>query len=76
MNTQAIERRPMGALGRMGIVAGLHVAALYLIATSLGIVPPLVEKAPPDIRIIEQPGPVDPPPAPNLPPNHWPLVSP
>jgi TonB family protein len=47
----------------MGIVAGLHVAALYLIATSLGIVPPLVENAPPDIQIIEQPGPVEPPPA-------------
>jgi len=63
MNIQAIERRPMGALGRMGIVAGLHVAALYLIASSLGIVPPLIEKAPPDIQIIEQPEPLDPPPA-------------
>jgi protein TonB len=44
----------------MGIVAGMHVAAFYLIASSLGIVPPLVEVAPPDIRIIEQPESRDP----------------
>jgi protein TonB len=31
----------------MGVVAGLHAAALYLIATSLGIVPPLIEKSAP-----------------------------
>jgi protein TonB len=62
MTTQALEKRPMGALGRMSIVAGMHVAAFYLIASSLGIVPPLVEVAPPDIRIIEQPEPPDPPP--------------
>ena len=63
MTAQAIEKRPMGALGRMGIVAGMHVAAFYLIASSLGIVPPLVEVAPPDIQIIDQHEPVDPPPA-------------
>ena len=62
MTTQAIEKRPMGALCRMGIVAGMHVAAFYLIASSLGIVPPLVEVAPPDIQIIEQREPLDPPP--------------
>ena len=35
------ERRPYGALGRIGIVAGMHVAVLYVIARSLGIAPPL-----------------------------------
>lgn len=44
MNTAVAEKRPLGALGRMGMVAGLHVAALYLIATGLGIVPPLVQE--------------------------------
>lgn len=42
MNTSVAERRPLGALGRMAIVAALHVGVLYLIAASLGIVPPLV----------------------------------
>jgi protein TonB len=32
-----------GRLGRMGIVAGMHVAAFYMIASGLGIVPTLVE---------------------------------
>jgi protein TonB len=41
------EKRPLGALGRMGMVAGIHVAALYLIASSLGMVPPLVAPPPP-----------------------------
>ena len=35
------ERGPYGALGRIGIVAGMHVAVLYVIARSLGIAPPL-----------------------------------
>lgn len=63
MNTQAVERRPVGALGRMGIVAGLHVAVVYLVATGLGIAPKL--ELPPDIKgsiIEEKVEPVDPPP--------------
>lgn len=47
MNTSVAEKRPLGALGRMGMVAGLHLAALYLIATSLGIVPPLITRTEP-----------------------------
>jgi periplasmic protein TonB len=38
MVARTAERR-FGALGRMGLVAAVHVAALYLIANSLGIVP-------------------------------------
>lgn len=44
MNTMVADRRPLGALGRIGMVAGLHVAALYLIAASLGVVPPLIKE--------------------------------
>ena len=54
MSTQTADRRPIGALGRMGVVAGLHAAALYLIATSLGIVPPLISE-PPTAQLIEEP---------------------
>ena len=32
-----------GRLGRMGIVAGMHVAAFYMIATGLGIAPSFVD---------------------------------
>ena len=38
MSAQTVDRR-FGALGRMGLVAAIHVAALFLIARSLGIVP-------------------------------------
>ncbi len=34
-------QRPYGAIGRIGVVAAMHVGALYLIAASLGIAPPL-----------------------------------
>jgi protein TonB len=64
MNTSVAERRPLGALGRMGIVAGLHAGALYLIASSLGLVPSLVAPPPIDTVIIDEvqvrdPTPVD-----------------
>jgi len=39
MSARIAERRPLGALGRMGVVAAMHVGVLYLIASSLGIVP-------------------------------------
>ena len=53
MNTSVAERRPLGALGRMGMVAGLHVGALYLIAMSLGVVPPLIVTDPPVARLLQ-----------------------
>ena len=62
MNTSVAEKRPSGALGRMGAVAGLHAGALYLIAASLGIVPPLIEQPPKPFEIIDQPSPPDAPP--------------
>ncbi|HUQ11529.1 MAG TPA: energy transducer TonB [Steroidobacteraceae bacterium] len=49
----------------MSMVAGLHVAALYLIASSLGIVPPLVPDKVVDTRLVDEtPPPEDTPPIP------------
>lgn len=39
MAASTFENRPMGALGRMTIVAGIHLAVFYCIATGLGVVP-------------------------------------
>jgi periplasmic protein TonB len=54
-----------GRLGRMGIVAGMHVAAFYMIATSLGIIhteqPPTTE----GYFVPEAPRPDDPMPTPD-----------
>lgn len=70
MSTHTAERRPMGALGRMGIVAALHVGALYLIASSLGIVPSLkpvvtegviINEEPPEEDVIPERDPYTPP---------------
>ena len=59
-----VERRSLGALGRMGIVAGMHVAVIFLIARSLGIVPPILDDTPVDVdtRFIDETRPPDQPP--------------
>jgi protein TonB len=66
MSAQISERRPLGTLGRMGVVAALHAGAFYVIANSLGIVPSLsdpetetffVEDAVPRDEPIPQPEP-------------------
>jgi protein TonB len=56
-----VERRSMGALGRMGIVAGAHAALILLVGRGLGIVPPLIDDKPPDIftTVIRETRPVD-----------------
>jgi len=51
MAAVAAQRRPLGALGRMGMVAGLHVAVLFVIARSLGIGAP-TEVPPPMVTEI------------------------
>jgi periplasmic protein TonB len=43
MGTRIAERRPIGALGRMSLVAAMHVGVVYLIADSLGMVPKIIE---------------------------------
>src|SRR5689334_11609081 len=56
-----VERRSMGALGRMGIVAGAHAALILLVGRGLGIVPPLIDDKPPDIltTLVDRPVPID-----------------
>ena len=62
MAAVAAQRRPLGALGRMGLVAGLHVAVLFVIARSLGIGAP-VEVPPPLVtEIYKETRPPDEPP--------------
>lgn len=50
-----VERRSMGALGRMGIVAGLHFAVIFLIARSLGIVPGILQNEPLKVIPVNEP---------------------
>ena len=63
MSARIAERRPLGALGRMGIVAAMHVGVLYLIASSMGIVPSIVPTKT-EATIIDEPPPSDDPPPP------------
>jgi len=62
MAAVTLEKRSLGALGRMGIVAGMHVAVVLLVANSLGLVPSIVSNGPmiatvhdPEIIIDEAP---------------------
>lgn len=66
MSTRTVERRPLGALGRMGVVAALHAGLFYMIANSLGMVPAILEtktvatiidKAPPPDEEVPPPDP-------------------
>jgi periplasmic protein TonB len=60
MAASTFEQRPFGALGRMTVVAGIHLAVFYCIAAGLGIAPKLaplmtepvtpIDTAPPDER--------------------------
>ena len=60
MSTHTAERRPLGALGRMGVVAALHAGMLYMIANSLGMVPSILENKT-EATIIDEPPPIDDP---------------
>jgi protein TonB len=69
MVAQTADRR-FGALGRMGMVAAIHVAALFVIVRGLGIAPSILAEDPPDIEtsIVERTPPVDVPPPETTPP--------
>jgi len=54
MVARTAEKRPLGALGRMSVVAALHVGAALLIANSLGLVPGPTETKT-DLVIIDDP---------------------
>jgi len=56
MSQVMVERKPLGAVARMGVVAGMHVAIIYVVANSLGLVPSLVTPAP--IILTDTPEPV------------------
>jgi protein TonB len=60
MTTHIAERRPLGALGRMSVVAAMHVGLLYLIANSLGLVPSILENKT-EATIIDESRPPDEP---------------
>lgn len=62
MSAHVAERRPLGALGRMSLVAGLHVAVLFVIARSLGIGAPIEAPPPLVTEIYEETRPPDEPP--------------
>src|SRR5690349_3055495 len=61
MAAVAAQRRPLGALGRMGMVAGLHVAVLIVIARSLGIGAPVEVPPPLETQLYEEARPPDEP---------------
>ena len=64
MASSTAERRPLGALGRISLVAALHAGLLLVIANSLGLVPPLAMPAT-SATVINEDRPIeDPPPAP------------
>jgi protein TonB len=54
MAVATIERRPLGALSRAGIVVAMHAAALFVFARAFGLVPGVAE-APPDIVVADVP---------------------
>jgi periplasmic protein TonB len=65
MVARVAERRPLGALGRMAVVAGMHVAFVFVVGRGLVMTP---EAPPPDIEtvILEDPQPPADP-APSIP---------
>jgi protein TonB len=67
MAAVAAQRRPLGALSRMSLVAAIHVAVLFAIARSLGIgSTPVEERMEATIDDVPRP-PIDTPPPPPVP---------
>lgn len=54
-----VEKRSLSALGRMGIVAGMHVAVVLLVANGLGLVPTIKGVDPIVGTFIDEPRPID-----------------
>ncbi len=57
-----LEQRPVGALGRMTVVAGIHLAVFYFIARGLGIAPALGLLVPEPVTPLDLPQPDERPP--------------
>jgi protein TonB len=62
MAAHTADRRPLGTLGRMTMVAGIHAVALLFIARGLGIVPALKYDPPMITTVVSDPVKEDPPP--------------
>ena len=62
MNTRTVEKRPLGALGRMLFVGGMHAALLLVLARSFGLMPPPALVKTEAVVIDEVPEPETPPP--------------
>ena len=62
----AVATRPLGALGRMGVVVAFHLALVFLLANSFGLIP---KAKPPDMVgvVIDEATPIDQPPPSNFP---------
>jgi|SRR5215831_15736420 len=58
----AVEKRSLGALGRIGVVAGMHVALVMVLASSFGLIPKLTHPDDIDVIKIDDPLPVTQPP--------------
>jgi protein TonB len=74
MSLHVAERRPLGALGRMSVVAGMHVAVFYVIARSMGLVHVMPEQPPAIEATLEHPQVPDelpPPPEPDFKPQRF-----
>lgn len=72
MTAQVIEKHPLGALGRIGIVVGMHAALLLVLLQGFGLEVPQIE-IPPDLEstIIDDRTPDDAPPTlPDFKPTH------
>jgi protein TonB len=64
------DKRPLGALGRMGVVAAMHLAVLLVLARSFGIVPGTKMPESIDLVPVADPTPIDPaPPLPDYKPD-------
>jgi len=62
----AVETRPLGALGRMGVVVAFHVALVFVLANSFGLIP---KSKPPEMVgvVIDETPPIEQPPPVNFP---------
>lgn len=61
MSVHSAHTRPLGALGRMGLVAAIHVGVLFVVAGSFGIIPPLTPERMVGTIIPSEPKPPDDP---------------
>lgn len=61
MSVHNAHTRPLGALGRMSLVAAIHVGVLFVVARSFGIIPPLTPEPMVGVIIPSDPLPPDDP---------------